>query len=461
MTRPQLIPGVTVLCMALLTVTSGRSDYPGLGVPFTTQPGLGVMIRSDVFNRDLAQCFRRDMPVHVRAEEGEVTSLVQLAARAHLEPVLDSCRAAFNVVVYGNLIGNSVRSVEGVRAFTRERSSFFINVGFCLDPRGVSMGDVSVSMPICSELLDIRTAKPHLLESTIQTLGEIRFERGQAEDDRMISCEAEKRLRREIYQQAREPLRQANKRYREVFLNRLAEYGIYHDDLGLSSAPDAVWLTARFKGMYLPDPPLAPDHPLVVQIHPEMLNRLASDRIAGKSYNEDELEQVISDLGRYVEIPRLEKKEDRPLKVKMAQKDPIRLMVEGTRLAFTLSGESYTVGDDTYPGMNVTARYQVVRKSDAWHLIRDEELEVLPPDFKPGMGLGARQQVLRTILRRRIGRLLPQDIPLRDVAFAPIPLGDIAGQQGEQLSISATLHIEQIELDRGWVTMGLCLKVNK
>lgn len=458
--RLTLVPGVTILGVALVTVVTARSDFLDAGLP-VVQPGLGVMIRADVLKRDLAQCFRRIVPVNARAEEGEVYSLLQVAARAHLEPVFDPSRAALNLVVYGNLIGNSIRSVENVRAYTRERSSFNIGVELFVDPRCISMGNVAVSVPITSELIDIRTSPPAALEPLIQSLGEVYFDRNKQRDDLRITLEGETRLRKQIYKQAREPLHQANLRYKREFLDRLAEYGIGCDDLAFSSNPDAVWLTARFKNLYLPPPPPVPDSPLVVQVHPGMFNRLANDRLAGKSYKEEDMEKLSSDLSRYIDLPRLEKREDRPLQVKMAAKDPLTLRIEGDTLIFTLSGESYTVGEDTYPGINVSARYQIVRKGDGWHLVRDEELEVLPPDFQPGMRLGARQQVLRTILRRRLGRLLPQDIPIRDIALDPIALGDLGGQAGLSLTISGMIHIDQINTDLGWLSIGLCLKLDR
>jgi hypothetical protein len=439
--------------MALLTISAGRSDNQDPALLLTSRPGFGLMVRSDLLKRDLEQCIRRTFPAHERVEEGEMTSLLEIAARAHLAPLYDPCRVAVNVVVYGNLLGNSIRSVEGVNAYTRERSRFMINLELFLDQHGASLGGVGVSMPIHSELLDIRTARPTIFEPTIQTLGEIRFEMGQQKDDQRLTEEGEKRVRRDIYKQARQPLCQANKWYREEFLKNLADLGIKCDDLGFYSTPDFIWLTARNKNLILPPPPPVPDSPLVLQLHPGMLNYVASEQLAGKTYTEEELEKLTADLGRYIQLPQLEKQEDRPLKVKMASKDPLTLKVDGEDLVLTIAGESYTVGEDTYPGMNVTARYRIVRQGAEYHLIRDADVDPLPPDFKPGMRLGARQQVLRTILRRRFGRLLPSDIPLRDLSLRDFVPENLGGQEG--LSIGGTLRIERLETTGGWLTVGV------
>lgn len=147
-------------------------------------------------------------------------------------------------------------------------------------------------------------------------------------------------------------------------------------------------------------------------------------------------------------MPAKPKKEEEPLVITMAKKDPLTLAIEGNTFVVTMRGESYKVGKNLYAGMNVTAHYKTERKGEELHLVRDQELEVLPPDFKPGDTLGARQQVLRTILRRRLGRLLAADIPLRE-----IPLDTIELQEG--LAISGAFRIDVIDTGKGWLSVGL------
>jgi len=454
MNRLHLIPGMTVLGVALLAVSAGRSDdcEPSKAPP--GPPGFGVGIRADLLRRDLAQSFRREFPVYERAAEGEFSGLMQVAARAYLDPFPSTGQAGVNVIVYGNALSNSIRSAESVSAFTQERSSFTISLELLLNEKGICLGGVGVYAPIRSNLLGIRSSLKGPGKDIVESIGESRFDMGRKRDDKKITAGAEQKMRQSIYQQARKELPRINKRYQEDFIKPLTDAGITPDQLKFSSDEAAVWMTARLKDLRLPEPPHPPNRSAVVQLHPDMFNALANRTLAGKTYNEAEMEKFSDRLSRYFDLPARPKKEEEPLAITMAKKDPLTLNIDGDKLIFTMRGESYKVGDALYQGMNVTARYKIDRKREELHLMRDEDLEVLPPDFKPGDQLGARQQTLRIILRRRLGRLLPPDIALRDIALDTIEL-----QEG--LSISGAFRIDVIDTDKGWLSLGLGFKPKK
>ncbi len=115
----------------------------------------------------------------------------------------------------------------------------------------------------------------------------------------------------------------------------------------------------------------------------------------------------------------------------------------------TLRVESFTSGESTYPGMNLTVCYHVVRRDGALKLVRTEKLDVLPEDYRPGMHLGARQEVARSLMRRRFGRLLPREVAFRDLTPPP------------EMSLPGTLRVELIDTAQGWLNVGLGYRVRK
>jgi hypothetical protein len=55
----------------------------------------------------------------------------------------------------------------------------------------------------------------------------------------------------------------------------------------------------------------------------------------------------------------------------------------------------------------------------AWSAVRSGPLEIVPPGFfsADGRRLGARQQAMRSVVRRRFDRLLPERFEVREVSL--------------------------------------------
>jgi hypothetical protein len=410
-------------------------------------PGFRAVVSARFLTSDAARLFRRCYPLYEQVEEGSISSTINVAARAYLVPNPCPDRIALQFVLHANAIASSVRSQEKVHAFTREYSTIWVNQEFFLDGQGFAGGGLAVSSPIRSRLLKITTEYSSPLDDIIQGFGEARFDAGQERDDRKITAAAERRLYRNAAQEAGRLFKDANKQYQERFLDELARNGLNVRELRFSSDSNAVQLGIVLKDQVLPSSaPALPAQPIGLQLHPDLFNTLANRSLAGKTYTDKELDKSFTDLGRYLDLPPLAKTEDLPWSVTLTKRDPLTLKVDGDQIEMRLRGETYTSGDNRYTGMNVTVRYRIVRKEGEIKLIRDEELEVLPPDFEPGKPLGARQAVLRSLLRRRFGRLLPREIPFRDLALP------------EALSFPGTFRIVEFQTDKGWLTVGLGYK---
>jgi hypothetical protein len=452
------VGGLAVLGVCLLVVAPARSEDSTPVPPLPELAGFGVRVRADFFKHDLAQTFPAEFFYHESLPEGDIDSFVQSTNHAHLEPFPCAGRAGLYLVVNGDSLATSTRSRYPVKLFTAEKSTFSIRQPIFLDGKVASVGEVAVTSPIHSELHTTKTALKCPADQLIRGLVKVRFETGLEKDDQKITVEVEKRMSGWLDQEWDKWLPKINKWYHDQVLENLSRAGVGRDEVRFYSDEAALWMTIHANELHLPAPPKGPEHPVVLRLHPAAFNLLANRNLAGKSYNEEELEKLAADASRFLRLPAPPKREERPLLVTLAPKDPLTLTVDGADLLLTLRGESYEVNDKRYPGMNVTARYRITRTGHELHLSRDEQLEVLPPDFENGRNLGARQQVLRSVLRRHIGRLLPLDVPLRD-----IPLDDAGRNAGmpEDLSISGSFRIDLVETQGGWVTVGLLYQPGK
>ena len=91
---------------------------------------------------------------------------------------------------------------------------------------------------------------------------------------------------------------------------------------------------------------------------------------------------------------------------------PISVSFADGRFSVTIRGRRYKKGEKSYPGMNVTAVYEITRTEDGFKAVRRGELQIFPPGFVPGSGrqLSVREQVLRDLLQRRFGKMLEEEI---------------------------------------------------
>ena len=109
----------------------------------------------------------------------------------------------------------------------------------------------------------------------------------------------------------------------------------------------------------------------------------------------------------------------------------------------TVRGQRYTSGDREFRAMNVTANYKVQMQGTGSKLVRQGELEILPPGFVRGQGrLSAQQVTLRTLLQRKFGKMLEPEI---------VSEGLTLPGRWEQVG---RLDLKQLHSDGGWLVMA-------
>jgi hypothetical protein len=109
----------------------------------------------------------------------------------------------------------------------------------------------------------------------------------------------------------------------------------------------------------------------------------------------------------------------------------------------TLRGRKYVRGDNSYPGMEITADYRIDASGDQPKAVRQGGLKVYPPGFKPGSGekLDTRQQMLRTLLEKRFEKIFTEEMIPEPMALSG------AWEKAGQLVLS------DWESSQGWMIM--------
>jgi hypothetical protein len=150
---------------------------------------------------------------------------------------------------------------------------------------------------------------------------------------------------------------------------------------------------------------------MAVRMHESLINNLAAALLSGSTLKEMELQdKVVEWRGELPE--QLKSDEDRdPWSITFAKARPVTIKFADNGLQITVRGQRYTSGEREFRAMNVTADYKVQPSGNSFKLVRDGDLQIVPPNFVPGQTRLSTQQVtLKTLLQRKFGRLFEPEI---------------------------------------------------
>jgi hypothetical protein len=269
----------------------------------------------------------------------------------------------------------------------------------------------------------------------------------QGEAECIASRHAEQRLNERIDQQAAEPLDKANQQYVEKYKKPFSDRGLFPQLLRFSTTARALGLLGLQAGggkVAAPDspPPVMEGADMTLQLHESAINNLAFDALAGRTIYEEKVQAAAKNaLGRLPE--KLKGDEDgKPWAITFDPKQPVSVTFADNGFKVTIRGVKYYKGKEGYPAMNVSAVYKIEHSPAGFKAVRQGDIEVVPPDLKPGEQIDAQRQIIRTMLIKRFAKV-----------FDPEFLG-----QGIELSgrwkAAGKLMPVQVECHDGWLVIA-------
>jgi hypothetical protein len=192
----------------------------------------------------------------------------------------------------------------------------------------------------------------------------------------------------------------------------------------------------------------APEADLAVQLHESWLNNRSQDLLAGKTLTDDTLEaalsQVMGWLPEHFDASHREQAGQPRWSISLAKQDPLSVHLADDVCEIVVCVDRFTAGADTYPAMNITARYKVEVADGKAKLVLKDKLGIYPPGFVPGSGkrLGGRYQTYRRALEKRFSSIFPAEIPLDNLRL------------DESSAKSAPLSNAGLSIRDGWLTLA-------
>ena len=255
------------------------------------------------------------------------------------------------------------------------------------------------------------------------------------------------RVRQRMEAQVDEQLRKSQASYLKNFRNpfvRRRQFPAIH----FSTSEDALSVDAlqadRFQlAASEAAPNLVDVHDVGLRLHESLVNNAAAALLAGVTLKEKEVQdQVIEWRGELPEQLKSDEDKD-PWSITFAKVRPVTVKFSDDGVKITVRGQRYTSGDRDFQAMDVTADYKVTNDGGKIRLVRDENLQIAPPNFTKGKPLLTKQVTLKTLLQKKFGKLFEPEIKADQVELS------------DRWEKAGPLDFKQLQSHGGWLVIAL------
>ncbi|HEX5445543.1 MAG TPA: hypothetical protein VFW87_17080, partial [Pirellulales bacterium] len=319
---------------------------------------------------------------------------------------------------------------------------------FKLDANGFAVWPADATAETHSQTYGVWSNKHGCVDRLVRRVARKRLGQQKTASERVAAQHARQRLARRLDAEANRQLAQSNAEYLGRFRNPLYRTGHLPRELRFSTTADDLQLIAlhdspaRLAAATAPPEP-QPGLAMSVRLHESLANNLAEDFLAGRTLDQEQLEQLAVRLFGQLPAQLVNDEQRGPWSITFAQHDPVTLRIEQDAAMVTIRGREFASDLRTFrTPMNVTARYRLRRERDALTAVREGELEIVPPGFTQGKRISPRLSTIRTLLKHRFEKIFTPEIASQGLV--------LPGQWRR----AGRLDLVQLESREGWLALG-------
>ena len=355
-------------------------------------------------------------------------------------------RALIHVLMSGTAESDAIGYNGPVRIYNTGTTRINARKTIVVDAERIRALSATSTATTSTTIHDIQSNKGRQL---VEKFAWKRASRQKSQAECIASRHAEERVNRRVDEESGELVGRAEEAYQSKFRTPLVERKLFPNDLRISSTAAYVSLASVQAGPFdlsapSEPPALAGEPDVAIRVHESMVHNLAAGALAGMLLEEERVLSAVTDLlGSLPEA--LEPDEDSdPWGITFARRAPIGVSFSDGRFKVTIRGRKYAKDQTEYPGMDISVAYKIEKTDAGFRAVRQGELEIFPPGFVPDSGkrLSANQQVLRTMLQRRLGKMFDEVLVPEPISFS-----------GERSNLGA-LVLTQWKAQDGWLVMG-------
>jgi len=375
-----------------------------------SRPNLFLRASAEVVTAGLGGPFDETSPVVdvILGSRIRGTDRTTGTAKARLAPSED--RAAIDIMFEGTSRSDNVGYSSPVRVYSHTVTEIRAQKRLFLDAERIWSAPAEATAQSDMRIQSIRSDRgARRVEQ--EAWRRARGQQGQAE---MVAARrTEQRATGRMDQETGAMLAQANRDYVERIHAPMERFGLRPEALQFSTTEEALHLStfqaaSSQLGAAAAAPPMTEEAALALCVHESFFNNAGANAFSDQFFTEKRvLEEIAALLGGLPERFAPAEGEE-AWALRFAGEGPFTVSFDNNRIRVTLRGTQYVQGKDKHPGMNVTISYKIAPSGSKMQFVLDGTPEIFPPGFVPGgkQRLSARQQVLRTLIERRLGKML-------------------------------------------------------
>ena len=358
-------------------------------------------------------------------------------------------RAAFDLVFDATNIAHTRGSQGPVTVNSRGVTSLGARRRFFLDEYTASASPVQASASTDSTVTGI-AVNSRFGKRMIQKIASRKIAETMPQAEAIAEGRARDRLRRQFQEQTEPALAQFRDQFQEKVRGPLEKQGLYPEMLHMNTTDTTLAITARkstasqLAAASLP-PAAAAGTLISARVHESAINNMLEEKLGGRMITQADVGRMALEGKTQMPESLGSDPDQKPWAVTFAKYRPVTVAVDDGRVKVMVRGDKFVSGDRSFPGMDIWATYAIATSSQGLHLIREGDVQIYPPGFKPGGSekLSMAETSLRRILQKRFDKLWKQVIDIPD-----LPL------QGE-LAAAGPLPMQQLVARKdGWVVAG-------
>ena len=375
--------------------------------------------------------------------DGHTTGLVLL----DFVPALD--RALVDIKLDATNHSNTRGTQGPVTVHTRGTTKVDARKRIMVDDQRVTALPVEVQASTKTQTAGIGVSK-RFGQNLIRKIASRKIAEMRPKAEAISSEKARARVRQQFDEQTAGAVAKASSDYQTKFRRPLMERGWYPEVLQLSTSDSRLSVVARKAlsdqiGAFTAPPTVDPDAVMAARLHETLVNNGAEITLGGRTITQQFVEEQIKKNN--VKLPEAlgNDPDQPPWSITFAQRKPVELDADESRVKVTVRGSRFTSGDREFPPMDIWAAYRIEPAEGRIRLVRDGDVQIYPPGFVPGGGekLTVAQTSLRRILQKRFGKVFKEVV---DVEPLKLP---------GQLAAAGPLPMEQLVARKdGWVAVG-------
>jgi len=408
------------------------------------RPNLEFVASAEFLSAGLAGPIDRTEPVRDNILRTDIRGEGRTIGRTKVELVPDERFAVIDLLMEGTNRARHVGSNGPVRIFSDANTTLAARKRIWIDENGVHSFPAVSDAKTANRIRGLCAVRGGRL---IERFARRRAAQQEALGEAIAAEHAEVRLNRRIDDEAAQKIPRMHRTFVEKFRQPLLDRRLFPRLLKFSTAADSLnmaAIAADDSQLAAPAPPPAPSQPGQVQfaVHESLVHNVADRALAGRTLTHE----------RYVEFftwlrgsPPQEPPEEKNKKwaVSFPELRPVSVEFAEGQVSVTIRGRRYIEDEDSYPGMDVSVRYAIETSPQGITLVRQGELSIFPPGFKPGgtARLTPRQIIIRKLLQKRYERI-----------FKPALLGEGIELRGPWSKLGRLKPVSVVAQDGWFVT---------